>query len=73
MILGDVPNCNIYLDDVVIYSSTWVYHIYTLHNVFSRLAAASLTLNLMKCDFAYRSHILENRLEMVKYIPWTQK
>lgn len=55
MVLGYVPNCNIYLDDVVIYSSTWIEHISTLHNVFSQLTAASLTLILMKCDFAKAS------------------
>lgn len=32
-VLSDVPNCNIYLDDVVVYSSTWTEHISTLHNV----------------------------------------
>ncbi len=55
MVLGDVPNCNIYLDDVVFFSSMWADHISTLHDVFSRLAAASLTLNLKKCNFAKAS------------------
>jgi len=54
-VLGDVPNCNIYLDDVVIYSTTWAEHMLTLHDVFRRLKAASLTLNLKKCEFAKAS------------------
>lgn len=55
MVLGEVQNCNIYLDDVVIYSSTWAEHMLTLCDVFRRLAAASLTLNLKKCEFAKAS------------------
>lgn len=52
LVLGDVDHCNVYLDDVVIYSSTWTEHMVTLHTVFSRLSAASLTFNLKKCEFA---------------------
>ncbi len=36
----------------MIYSSTWTEHMVTLRTVFSRLSAASLTLNLKKCEFA---------------------
>lgn len=54
-VLGDLPNCNVYLDDVVIYSATWSDHVSSLYDVFSRLAAASLTLNLTKCEFAKAS------------------
>lgn len=55
MVLGDLPNCNVYLDDVVIYSPIWADHISSLYDVFSRLASASLTLNLAKCEFAKAS------------------
>lgn len=48
MALSEVPNCKVYLDDIVIYSSTWAEH---LHDVFRRLAVASLTLNFKKCEF----------------------
>ena len=48
-VLGDVPHCNVYLDDVVVYSDKWEDHIASLRVVFQRLAAASLTLNLAKC------------------------
>lgn len=50
VVLSGVPNCNAYLDDVVIYSKTWEDHVKSLELVFSRLAAASLTLNLAKCE-----------------------
>ncbi len=50
IVLGDVPNCDAYLDDIVIYSETWEDHLKTLKMVFERLESASLTLNLTKCE-----------------------
>ncbi len=47
VVLSGVPNCDAYLDDVIIYSKTWEEHVKTLELVFSRLAAASLTLILL--------------------------
>ena len=51
IVLSGVPNCSAYLDDLVIYSSDWLEHLSTLRTVFTRLAEASLTLNLAKCEF----------------------
>ncbi|KAI2644688.1 Retrovirus-related Pol polyprotein from transposon 17.6 [Labeo rohita] len=51
-ILSDVTNCEVYLDDIVIYSENWTDHVKTLEKVFKCLTAASLTLNLAKCEFA---------------------
>ncbi|KAK7889547.1 hypothetical protein WMY93_025107 [Mugilogobius chulae] len=51
IVLSDVPNCNVYLDDIVAYSNTWSSHVSTLKEVFKRLSQANLTLNLAKCDF----------------------
>lgn len=51
-ILADVKNCKAYLDDIVVYSSSWKEHMDTLLVVFTRLLKASLTLNLAKCEFA---------------------
>uniref|UniRef100_A0A3B3BUU0 Gypsy retrotransposon integrase-like protein 1 n=1 Tax=Oryzias melastigma TaxID=30732 RepID=A0A3B3BUU0_ORYME len=50
-VLGDVKNCRSYLDDIVVYSEDWDEHVSTLREVFMRLSAASLTLNLAKCEF----------------------
>ncbi|XP_043968384.1 uncharacterized protein LOC122828679 isoform X1 [Gambusia affinis] len=50
-VLGDVSNCRVYLDDIVVYSSDWSTHLSVLLEVFKRLSAASLTLNLSKCEF----------------------
>lgn len=62
MLLGDLPNCNIYMDDVIIYSSTWADHISTLYNVFGRFATNYLSLKpikpikpIVKCEFAKAS------------------
>lgn len=51
LVLGNVKNCNVYLDDVVVYSSDWASHIPSLTEVFLQLVNASLTLNLAKCKF----------------------
>lgn len=48
LMLGDVPQCNVYLDDVVVYSDTWAEHRSSLAVVLGRLAEPSLTLNLAK-------------------------
>lgn len=50
-VLGAVPNCSVYLDDIVVYSSTWESHLSSLKAVFMRLAESSPTLNLAKCEF----------------------
>uniref|UniRef100_A0A9J8CV35 Gypsy retrotransposon integrase-like protein 1 n=1 Tax=Cyprinus carpio carpio TaxID=630221 RepID=A0A9J8CV35_CYPCA len=50
-VLEGVAGCEAYLDDVVIYSSTWSQHLAQLGDVFKRLKAANLTLNLSKCEF----------------------
>lgn len=55
MVLGDLPNSDVYLDYVVVYFSTWADHISILHDVFSHLAAGSLTSNLVKCEIAKAS------------------
>ena len=51
IVLAGVENCTAYLDDLVVHSSSWTEHVATLKVVFERLQAASLTLNLAKCEF----------------------
>ena len=50
LVLGNVNNCNVYLDDVIVYSSNWASHVASLTEVFQRLGE-SLTFNLAKCEF----------------------
>ncbi len=50
-VLSGIPNCDAYLDDIVVYTSDWNEHLKTLCMVFDHLQAFSLTLNLAKCEF----------------------
>lgn len=50
-VLAGVQNCEVYLDDIVLHSSSWSSHLQLIHTVFERLRDASLTLNLAKCEF----------------------
>ncbi len=46
LVLQDVPDCEAYLDDIVIYSATWEEHMNSLRAVFARLAKALLNCEL---------------------------
>ncbi|KAL7852048.1 hypothetical protein SRHO_G00178330 [Serrasalmus rhombeus] len=64
-VLGDVPNCDAYLDDIVVYLDTWEHHMQLQEIVFTRLRDASLVLNLEKCEFGkgvvtYLSRVVGN-------------
>jgi hypothetical protein len=55
--------CLVYLDDIIVYSSTFEQHLQDLQKVFSALADANLTLKSSKCNFcrremAYLGHII---------------
>lgn len=50
-VLMGLSGCAAYLDDIVVYSSSWPEHVLQLSAVFGRLRDANLTLNLAKCDF----------------------
>lgn len=38
LVLGDIEDCNVYLNDVVVYSKQWEKYLNTLCSVFQRLA-----------------------------------
>lgn len=50
-VMSGLSGCKAYLDDIVVYSSSWDEHIKLLHSVFGRLSDANLTHNLAKCEF----------------------
>ena len=49
--LRDLPNVIAYVDDIVIYDTTWVGHKKSLRDTFDRLKQANLTVHLAKSDF----------------------
>lgn len=74
LVLGDVPRCNVYLDDVVIYTDTWEEHVAILQSVFQRLAEATLTLNLAKCEFAKATvTYLGKQVGLGRFARWRRK
>lgn len=63
-----------YLDDLVIFNESWTEHISDLTELFSRLEAAKLTVNLAKCCFAYATiNYLGHEVGRGKVAPLTAK
>ena len=52
-IIRDVPGCEAYIDDVIIYSDRWEDHVKQIHAFFECLKAANLTINLCKSEFGH--------------------
>ena len=46
--------CQVYIDDVAVYSTTWEEHLEHLRRVFTCLRKANLTLKMAKCQFGRR-------------------
>ena len=51
-VVAGLEGCAVYIDDVVCYSDTWEIHLSRIRLLFERLVAATLTVNLAKCEFA---------------------
>lgn len=45
-----MSGCEACLDDVVLYSASWPEHVQQIRELFCRLSAANLTINLAKCE-----------------------
>ncbi|XP_066969145.1 uncharacterized protein [Macrobrachium rosenbergii] len=50
-VLAGIPNCVVYLDDIVIFSRTWEEHQRVLEQVLEALRRENLIVNLNKCHF----------------------
>lgn len=50
-VLSGVPQCNTYLDNLIVDTAEWDEHMHIFEQVFSCFTEASLTLNLAKCEF----------------------
>lgn len=51
-VVAGLEGCAVYIDDVVCYSDNWTVHLARIRSLFERFAAANLTVNLAKCEFA---------------------
>ena len=52
-IIRDLEGCEAYIDDVIIFGSTWEEHLSRVRELFCRLKEANLTVNLVKSEFGH--------------------
>ena len=52
-VTSGLEGCEAYLDDIVVYSTTWDEHLQRITSLFDRLSKANLTVNLKKTEFAH--------------------
>lgn len=62
-VIFELEGCDVYIDDLVVYSDTWKQHITRLRALFERLTKANLTINLVKSEFVkaqvtYLGHVV---------------
>ena len=53
-VLGDMKCVSCYVDDVLIHTRSWEEHVRVLHEVFTRIQKAGLTLKAAKCHIGYK-------------------
>ena len=51
-ILGDIPHCFVYVDNLLIASPDATSHLRHVHQIFDRLRLHGLSINPAKCEFA---------------------
>ena len=49
-VIGSLPNCVAYIDDVVLYHDTFSEHIQGIRELFQKLTDVGLTINLLKSE-----------------------
>ena len=62
-LIRDLPKCEGYIDDIIIYSDTWKEHMHQLQEFLEKLSQAKLTANLVKNEFGratvtYLGHVV---------------
>ena len=62
-IVAVIEGCEVYVDDLIVYSQTWEQHIGQLCRLFEKLSQAKLILNLVKSEFCqanavYLGHVV---------------
>ena len=51
-VLRDIPGCEIFIDDVALFSNSWEEHQHTVNEALKRLQNAGFTINPLKCEWA---------------------
>ena len=52
-VIADIPRCEGYIDDVIVYSEVWTDHLRQIRLFFDKLRDANLTVNLSKSAFGH--------------------
>lgn len=52
-LLQDIQGCDVYIDDVIVYSMTWNEHLHIIRQLFHKLEEANLSVNLNKSEFCH--------------------
>ena len=56
-IIKNFEGCEAYIDDIVVFSSTWEQHLHRVRELFCRLKQPYLTVNLVKSEFGH-AHVM---------------
>ena len=51
-VLADMPDVEVYLDDIAIFSNSWDDHLAAVQRVLRRLEEKGFTINPLKCEWA---------------------
>ncbi|HEX4851665.1 MAG TPA: reverse transcriptase family protein, partial [Puia sp.] len=78
-----LPFCAVYLDDIIVYSTSWQEHIEHLRELFGRIRSANLRMKPKKCEFACRrllflGHVIssngismqEDKMKAIQEVPF---